>query len=54
MPQKYTNIKSLEHIIMQMREEGRTRKEIADVLGIKKVQIKNWIMVLRLPIEVIH
>ena len=27
----------------KMREEGRTRQEIADTLGLEKEQIKNWI-----------
>ena len=27
----------------KMREEGRTRQEIADTLGLEKVQLKNWI-----------
>ena len=27
----------------KMREEGRTRQEIADRLGLEKEQIKNWI-----------
>jgi len=43
MSRKWTDIKSVEPIIMQMRKEGRTRREIADTLGLEKVQIKNWI-----------
>ena len=40
---KWTNIKAVEPEIIKMREEGRTRQEIADKLGLEKVQIKNWI-----------
>ena len=40
---KWTNIKAVETEIIKMREEGRTRQEIADMLGLEKVQIKNWI-----------
>ncbi len=43
MKRKWTNIQSVEMVIHQMREEGRTRQEIADALGLEKVQIKNWI-----------
>lgn len=28
---------------MEMRKAGKSRQEIADELGVKKVQIKNWI-----------
>ena len=40
---KWTNIKAVEAEIIKMREEGRTRQEIADALGLEKAQIKNWI-----------
>ena len=40
---KWTNIKAVETQIVKMREEGRTRQEIADTLGLEKTQIKNWI-----------
>jgi transposase len=43
MSRKWTDIKTLESVIIKMREEGRTRQEIADALGLEKVQIKNWI-----------
>jgi transposase len=33
----------MEQIILQMRQEGRTRQEIADTLNLEKKQIKNWI-----------
>ena len=40
---KWTNIKAKETEIIKMRKAGRTRQEIADTLGLEKVQIKNWI-----------
>ena len=40
---KWTNIKAVETEIIKMRKVGRTRQEIADTLGLEKVQIKNWI-----------
>ncbi|MEG6586876.1 helix-turn-helix domain-containing protein [Dendrosporobacter sp. 1207_IL3150] len=43
MPRKWTDIMSLETIIIQMRKEGHTRQEIADALGLDKIQIKNWV-----------
>lgn len=43
MKRKWTDIKSVETRIQQMRQEGRTRQEIADSLGLEKAQIKNWI-----------
>jgi hypothetical protein len=38
-----TNVESLAPMIMKMRSEGFTRQQIADALGLKKIQIKNWI-----------
>lgn len=40
---KYTHIKALEEEILDMRESGKTRQEIADHFGLSKEQIKNWI-----------
>ncbi len=40
---KYTHIKEIEEQIITMREAGMTRQEIADELGLEKVQIKNWV-----------
>ena len=40
---KYTHIKEIETQIVAMREAGMTRQEIADELGLEKVQIKAWI-----------
>ena len=36
-------IKDNEQIIIQLREEGKSRQEIADALGFTKTQIKNWV-----------
>ena len=36
-------MKDNEQIIIQLREAGKSRQEIADSLGLTKVQIKNWI-----------
>ena len=43
MKRKWTNIEKFTPIIMRMRREGCTRQQIADDLGLEKVQIKNWI-----------
>lgn len=40
---KWTNISAVEGLITAMRAAGKTRQEIADTLGLDKVQIKNWI-----------
>ena len=40
---RYTNIEQYEPLILQMREGGMTRREIADELGLTKAQIKRWI-----------
>ena len=40
---KYTHIKEVEAQIIAMREAGMTRQEIADKLGLEKVQIKAWV-----------
>ena len=40
---KYTHLQALEGEILTMREMGLTRQEIAERLGLSKVQIKNWI-----------
>ncbi|MGL5512980.1 MAG: helix-turn-helix domain-containing protein, partial [Sporomusa sp.] len=38
----WTDIKSMEAEIQALRLAGKTRQEIADELGLTKVQIKNW------------
>lgn len=43
MKRSWVNIKALEPQILAMREAGKTRQEIADALGLNKVQVKNWI-----------
>lgn len=43
MKRKWTNIERFAHIIIKMRNEGYTRQQIADALGLEKSQIKNWI-----------
>jgi len=43
MSRKYTKIKELEPQIIAMREAGKTRREIAEALGLEKSQIKNWV-----------
>ncbi len=43
MSRKYTKIKELEPQILAMRAAGKTRREIAERLGLEKSQIKNWI-----------
>jgi transposase len=36
-------MESAAQIIIEMRNKGFTRQQIADALGLNKVQIKNWI-----------
>ena len=40
---KWTRIEIYEPEIIRLREAGLTRQEIADELGLDKIQIKNWI-----------
>ena len=40
---KYTHVKELEVEILSMREAGKTRREIAEHLGLEKRQIETWI-----------
>ena len=40
---KWVNIKILGPEINAMRKAGKSRKEIADLLGLDIIQIKNWI-----------
>ena len=39
----YTHVKGLENVIISMRKAGLTRQEIADELGLTKIQIKSWV-----------
>jgi len=43
MKRNYTHIKLLEDQIVALRNAGRTRQEIADTLGLRKLQVKWWI-----------
>ena len=38
---KYTHVKGLEELVISMRGSGMTRQEIADELGLDKIQVKN-------------
>ena len=40
---KFTHVERFASEILRMREEGQTRREIAEHLGLTKEQIKNWI-----------
>ena len=43
MPRSYRHIKDYEKVILELRESGLTRQEIAEKLGMSKIQIKNFI-----------
>jgi len=43
MGRNYTHVKLHEQRIIEMREAGKTRQEIAEELGMKKEQIKGWV-----------
>ena len=43
MSRKYTKIALLENEIQAMHVAGKTRREIAESLGLEKKQIKNWV-----------
>ena len=43
MKRGYSHIKAQEVRIIELRESGKTRQEIADELGLTKAQIKNWV-----------
>ena len=43
MARKYTHMKLLEAQIQEMRQQGKTKREIAEHLGLSKEQVKNWI-----------
>ena len=40
---KYTHVNEYETIILTMRQEGHTRREIADELGLSIKQVEDWI-----------
>ncbi len=39
---KYTQIKAVEELILAMRREGMSLREIGDELGFSLKQMKNW------------
>ena len=41
MPRKYTHVQLLEDEFIRLREEGYTRREIADMFGLDEIQVKN-------------
>ena len=43
MKRTYTHIRLLENEIIEFRNAGKTRQEIADTLGLTKLQVKWWI-----------
>lgn len=43
MKRKYTRIKIYEEQIIEMREADKTGQEIANKLGLRKEQIKEWV-----------
>ena len=43
LKRKYTHMKELEEQVISMRESGMTRQEIADELGLDKIQVKNCV-----------
>ena len=40
---KYTHVEEFEPLILRMREEGKTLREIAEHLGLTKKQVKGWV-----------
>ena len=43
MPRKYRHVKEYENEILELREKGLTRQEIAGKFGMTKEQIKGFI-----------
>ena len=43
MPRKYTHIKQYEDLILQLKEEGYSHREIGEMTGFTKVQIRGLI-----------
>ena len=43
MPRSYRHIKEYENEILELRKQGKTRKEIAEKFGMTKEQIKGFI-----------
>ena len=40
---KYTHIKLFEKEILEMKDAGKTKREIAEALGLEKEQIKDFL-----------
>lgn len=40
--QKYTHLKTVEGLILSIRQDGMTFQEIADELGLEYKQLRNW------------
>ncbi len=40
---KWTDMKAIEAGIIELREAGKSRQEIADYFGLSKKQIANWV-----------
>jgi transposase len=40
---KYTHISAKENEIIAMREAGKSRREIAECLGLEMQQVKGWV-----------
>ena len=43
MARGYTHMKVLEAQLLELRREGKTKREIAEHFGLNKEQVKNWI-----------
>ena len=43
MPRQYTKIIVHEEAILKMREEGKSKREIANALGLRQEQIKEFL-----------
>ncbi|MCL2364972.1 MAG: helix-turn-helix domain-containing protein [Defluviitaleaceae bacterium] len=43
MAREYKHMKALEPLMLEMRQQGKSRIEIAEHFGMKKEQVKNWI-----------
>lgn len=39
---KYTHLKAVENLILAMRQDGMTLREIGDELGLSHKQMRNW------------
>lgn len=44
MSRKYVKINEYEKQILELKQEGKTNREIAQMLGVDKDCIKNWVV----------